>query len=659
MAAKGVKKSRLTKMEEDFHQEISSDTLFTMLDRAGLPRDYPDLTPQSQREARLSSLTSWFKHSGNGIPIRPHVLCDNPKAFVRAFYLWTEYYLKPASCNEGVYYFKDPENKYDMVRHVMSPALESGKPARSIVKATRRMGKTQTIAVDAMPMISIIRPYSLCLLSELNEERTGEELDKMREQIEENDRIHSDFGADGVLFPRRSGVKKWNSHRLDLLHYPKCAIMGHSLKSAQRGRGPIYGVVDDPEDEDLVQNVEWRRWLFDRLLNVYSRMFTFGGVLCWVGTPVDERSCLAIAYRGQVVDDEREDQTKRDHRLDGWRKGNFSIIQKTKDGKSWRALQPDRYSLEDFLKDLATDPISAMKEVLCEPATPGMRAFKRHHQYHGFMFARDSKGVQWYLDLNTGYRRPLREFLDEIRVFGAGDPADGQSADADPGALVFIGIDSRGVKHVLDCYNAICFVEKLIEMAYVLAEEWDCERLGWESAALQTIIIRIAERHVEKLRSEGKAPPVLDKIQNAKKDKVRRILAMTPLFSKEEIRFRRMESIVIKETGEIYEPLEYSREPMYVELLAQIDEFTDQGLRRHDDLIDALEMALRLAFRQVAAVQELDEDPVEVGLAKWEKVGVHFQPEQIPREVWNERILKELAQRQQVFEEIGDVIPYV
>jgi hypothetical protein len=389
-------------------------------------------------------------------------------------------------------------------------------------------------------------------------------------------------------------------------------------------------------------------------------MFTFGGKLCWIGTPVDERSCLSIAYKGMVVDEEKDDAIHADSRLDGWRKGNFAIIQRDVESKTgWTALQPDRYSLETFLHDLETDPISTMKEVLCEPATPGTRAFRRNRQDHGFMLCKDRSGAEWYLDLSSGFKRPLREFLAEIRVFGAGDLADGQSSEADPGALVYIGIDSRGIKHVLDCYNKRCFSDKLIEMAYILCEEWECERMGWERAGLQCVILRQVEQYIEKLRAEGKAPPVFDELENAGKNKIRRILSMIPLFTRKEIRFRYLDPIETPE-GDVFTPIDYPRRPMYIELLSQVDEYTDEGLRRHEDLVDALEMAMRLTLGQIANVAEIDEDPVEAGLKNWEKVGITFDIEQIPRQAWNQRIMQEIEERQRsILENTGDVLAYV
>lgn len=645
---------RRRRIDEEIKADLSGKEVREYLRRAGLPKDYGALTPGNRRKARLTVLGGWYD------PDRPHVLCTDVEKYLQAHFLWVEFYMKPAACNgKGVYYFDDPLNKYDLLRMIFSPALVEGQPSKTVATATRRMGKTQSCILEAMTLLPICRPFTCCLVSELNNPRTAEEMKKIKLQVEQNERVHSDFGGEGVLYPKKSGSKTWSSTHLQFMHFPGCEILGHSLESAQRGRGPLYGVIDDPEDESTVMNRAYRVKLSRKILDVYTNMFHWGGHILWLGTPVDESSCLALAMRGMVEKTEKEGvDPEVDAKFADWKKGRFPLIVKKEDG-TYESMQPERYSVKAFLYRLETDPISAHKEILCEPVTPGTRAFVYDRIRHSYMHCwREENGDEFMLDFHTGELIPWKGFLDGLKIFGAGDLADGQSADADPGALVLIGVDYRQTVFVLDAYNARCLAEKLIEKAYEFAERWNCEYFGWERAALQTVINRMIARYVNELRRRGRLPPIFRELENAKKNKVRRILTMSPLFGDSEIRFPLFDRVELP-GGDIFYPVPHTREGHIRELLGQVREYTDEGIRGPDDLIDSLEMALRVAGRQKGTdPEELldDQHPTSAMLDKWAKVGLIFGKDQLPVEAWTPEMHQDSLMEEAV--SIG-VLPYV
>lgn len=643
---------RKKSLDEDLQRDLTGKEVKELLRRAHLPSDYAKLTPRDQRKARKAVLTSWFEVD------KPHILCTNPENYVAAHFLWVEFYRKPEPINHGVYYFDDPLNKYDLVASMIAPARVPTEPSKGVIVATRRMGKTQTVVIEGMEMMAIVRPFTLCLLSELNDTRTGEEVQKIQSQIEDNNRIHSDFGAEGVLFPKSRTQGTWNKHHLKFLHYPGCAIMGHSLGAAQRGRGPIFGVIDDPEDEDNTFNMEFRKWFFSKLLHVYVNMFHFGGILRWIGTPVHEGSCLSLAMKGMV---ELEDDEKPivDKRFTDWHRGKFPLIKKGEDG-NFISMQPQRISVEAFHRKLEIDPISAQKEILCEPVTPGTRAFHFDPTRHGFVVCKAEDGGTYVLDLYTGMETPWNNFLRDLLVLGAGDLADGQSAEADPGALVFVGVDPTGVIYVLDCWEGRVFVEKQVRKAYELAMPLDCTIFGWEKAALQVAINRVvAKREVAEMRERGMAAPIFREVENMRKNKVRRILTMTPLFGKNQIRFRVFDKIEGAD-GKVHTPAEYGREGSYRTLLAQTQEYTDEGIHGHDDLLDALEMAVRLSnHRRGEITEDLSGNQSDVVRGKWKKAGLDLGPQALPPDRWTEKMREEMEPAPQPDAVLGGVIPYV
>lgn len=632
-------------MEKQFKREIPGRELRRFLTSLGLPEKYARSSLDEQQHQRVTSLRSWFD------PFKIQELVCDTEAYVKAHRLWTEYYLKPENV-AGTYFYDDPLDKYDMLREVMSPSLfpDMMSPAKSIVRATRRKGKTQTIIVEAMSLMAVVRPFTTSLISEFNAGRTREEIGKIQYIIENTEAIHHDFGGRGVLWPKRGSSLRWSSSCLQFLHH-KAEILGFSLGSAQRGRGPNFGVIDDPEGEENSYNKEWRTWFFEKLLNAYVRMFNSGGKVCWIGTPIHEGSCLSLAMRG-VSEKEGMESAIEDPRFKDWRKLVYPTI-KLENGK-YISMQPQSISAEAFEKQLEMDPVSARKEILCEPITPGVRAFNFDPMQHGYMQCLGPTGEEYFLDLKSGKTCPWKEWIKCLYVVAAGDIADGASADSDPGAVVFVGADPDSTVYVLDCYVAVCMHEQMIEMAYAIADDWYTSRLGWEKVALQTIVNRIAKRYVESLREAGKIPPVFCEIENIVQRKEARILSMSPLFSHKEIRFRWFSPVTTPD-GKVHQPAPYNRKVCYLELLSQVMEYTDQGLRRHDDAIDALEMAVRLLGRSVGQdVPKVVNCTPERYEKMMEKAGL---PIRLPHQYWSEEMHHK--RNPIVAEDDEEAMPYV
>ena len=160
---------RKKRVDDDLKRDLSGSDLKEFCQKAGLPGDYPTLSPSAKKKARFSSLTSWFD------PKQPNLLCLDTEAYLRAHFLFVEYYMKPSNLNQGTYYYEDPLNKTEMLRSVMAPSLRTGKPSKTIVTATRRIGKTQSLIVEGVTLISLVRPFTFTLISEYNASRTGEE----------------------------------------------------------------------------------------------------------------------------------------------------------------------------------------------------------------------------------------------------------------------------------------------------------------------------------------------------------------------------------------------------------------------------------------------------------------------------------------------------
>jgi len=605
------------------------------LSSMGLPDDYPWLNPHVQQKARLSCLRGWFHED----PAKAYILCTSSQKFIQALRLWVEAYIKPDPWNAGVYHFRDPEHKYMMVAMAMDEPMTSNQPAKSAIVAPRGSTKTITLIQEMCSMIAVTRTVPVeVLITEINFDRTNEEMRKLRMQIERNETIHRDFGGPGVLFPKvRIGGERWNDKCLTFSHN-RSTIMGFSSESAQRGRHPTFGVIDDPEDEENSRNPEWRKKYFRWLFKTYLGMFKPGSKVIWVGTLIHEFSCLHLAMKGCADvshPDDDEAQEERDEKFDDWNRRVFRMIEDL-NGPNERSIFPEYMSVSGFHKYKKTHGLSAaMSEFQGVPVGAGQFIFQRSPQKHGYMCCVGKNGGEDYLlDLRTGEQRPWREFVDSLFVVGGADFSDSLATTANPGAVIFVGASENGVVYVLDAWIRRSHAFNLVEKAYDMASWCGAQRIGWEKVALQTVIIRYARRYADVLRSKGFTPPTSKGIENTGKNKTRRILAaLMPLFSDYEIRFPHFEAVTDPD-GVLHEPVHRPHERYHRILREQVDCFTDEGSTGFNDGIDALEMAIRTLGNARGDIVKRNTDPNEKALEEWSQAGVVWSRNLIPMECW-------------------------
>lgn len=613
------------------------------LEEMGLPPDYgSELTTEGRKLARKAVLTSWYD------PKKPHILCNDVHRFVQAHKTWSEFYLKPAKCNQSTYYWSDPVIKYDITRKVMGPSPVPTEPTKTLISAPRRICKTQSVLIECGSLVACCRPRTGILVVEYNATRNEEEIKKILSQVEDNDRIHADFGGVGRLYPRKSSPKRtWNSERLDFLN--GSYIAGHSINSAQRGRGPLWGILDDPEPEDLTRNKAWRAEFFRNLFGVFLPMFHYGGKITWIGTPIHLQSCLNQALKGLSEKDE-ETPEDRDTRFDDWLRFQISMIQIGPNGEEY-SIQPERLSVEAAEHKKKALGIQAyMAEIQGIPIQPGQFAFTPDEFLHHYMHCVDSKGEEYFLDLKTGEKKPWQDWLKSLIVYGAMDVADGQSVESDPGAIILIGIAPNGSRHVLDAFNKRCFAELLVDAAIILSQQWNCPTFGVEKVALQTVVSRLMRNQCLALNQEGKFAPRVIEVPNYRKNKIQRVLTLTPYFTHHQIRFLRHEDLVMSD-GVTHRSVPTPSKQSHRALMEQVLSYTDEGVAGPDDAIDCLEMALRISQLATANPSGSDEgDDLDKDLASWNEAGFSFGRHSLPVEQWTEKMWKE--RNQEVLESV-------
>lgn len=605
----------------------------------GLPDDYMELSARPQRKARMASLCSWYDPD----PSRSHILCNDVEAFVKALRLYVEFYRKPCDYLAGVYHFADPDYKYDIVRAMMSPPKIANLPSKTVITAAR--GTTKTITMREMiEMICLTKTVrTQCLLSEVNADRTAEEIRNISSHIENNPQIHSDFGGEGVLWPTgRITNERWNEKRLEFRNR-KCSIVGVSTGSKQRGRHPTFGAIDDPDDGEVSRNREWRRAFFSWLVRTYIPMFGPGSQIAIIQT-VTHAFCPILVIMGKktsVQEDEYEfdglESAQRDTRFDDWHKHNFELFTTGDDGNLVSHF-PDKHPPEDFERLMGTlGPQAAMAEYQGRIVPEGFACWKRDQFQHGYMHTRDGE----FVDLHTGKREPWSSWLATLRIVAGVDLANSLDPDACMSAIITIGIDNDGTAFVLDAWTRRVRAETAVRESFRLCEEWKARLLGVEQVAMQSVMVRYAYRIAAEMRERGVEAPAVRGIKRSTREKYRRIIAgISPLMYERKIRFLSFASYA-DENGVTLEPEHNKHYGYWIELLEQVDTMTDLGPSGGADAIDALDMALYIAGRLQPVEDAPDGEENDAQLDKWRELGMSWSRLDVPRECWTQKMVDE------------------
>lgn len=614
------------------------------LKAAGLPTDYWSLQMPDRKRARYASYTGWFD------PSRPNELVSDVEAYLRAHYCYVEHVRKPCRYLRGLYFMRDALTKYDLIRQVLSPPRIEGEPAKTVISQPRGTTKTVTLIREMCSLMAMIRPYTGIQIMEINEDRTKEEVANIRQDVEESPTIRSEFGGLGELYPKARGTsKKWRDDWLDFISTrTPCFIKGYSAKSAQRGRHPVLFIMDDIEDENTLRQPAHKKEFLHMLFGGLLGMFYSGNHVLLIGTPllggVIEQAVRGV---GKEQDGFGDEDRYVDHRFDDWNRVRNKIIRVNPDTGERESIMPDHTTVEAYDARIEARGAAAVaSEYDCEPIEDGQRVFVRDPYRHGYMHAvRGSAGnrEEYYLDLATGEELPWAEFLKTLYVAGGCDPADSLHTSADCGAVVIIGRNHAGAVHILDVCIDRMIVDDWAEKGMWMATEWEASRMGWETVAMQRVVIRMAQRIAKEIEDEGKYPAVNVPIANATTKKAHRVIsALRPLYRRNLIRFPRLTPVRLAD-GTEHVPVEHHNRSHLVELYRQLDLYTDDGLSSGDDGPDALQIAVR-AMGHGKGEERQHYDLNDAALAKARSAGLRVDLRSLPSEVLTSRMIAEMAE---------------
>ena len=505
-----------------------------------LPQDYPELTEEGQREARVWACSRR----------------DTPTHFVEAWALFRQLYLipLPAGCFYKTGTVPSPRAHYEWIRDYATYD-------RVLIGAPRASSKSTIIGKELALLKALTHPFYHNLQFLSTHRQVEHRLDDLRMQLENNEAMINDFGAQK---PKR-GARVWNLKWLTLAN--GAIIQGLSIDSRMRGERPHLITLDDPEydpDNDITSTEfldDLNRTLFRGMLPMLEEH----GKFLWIGTLLSRRSAI---YYGCVGDDER---------FDSWNRRVYTMVHYDEKGRAayfWKEKWGPR-TVARKRKELG----NAVWEAECQnnPVAESDRVLNLHDAFN--MYTIEGDKVKWRIRGPTGAAEPCEmdydEWLAGLAVIVTIDAAASVSPTSDFSAILAVGIDAHKTWWILDLFLGRVIGVSLMEAFYKLGIKWGAalagvESLGFQDQIRQNIQTQVQDRGVE----TGWMPRVFPLKFPGKLSKADRIGGvLSPRITQHQIRF----PAHLRQTW-----------PMQ-ELFKQVEDFTpDLALLMKDDAIDAL-----------------------------------------------------------------------
>lgn len=534
--------------------------------RYPLPPDYEELSTEGQRLARVNACLQ----------------TDTPRAAALSWNFFRNYYLMPdpASGYDPMFYkniLPSPPGHYRIVSWLNEHRFLAIGAPRGFAKSTLK----RSIILKEM----LTRP-GIEIATILSKEDFGiDEMDLLKFQLEENERIIEDFGEQRT----GHGLGVWNNHLLRT--QGRAAVKMFSMDGRIRSIRPDLVFVDDVEyDEDYKKNArETTADITTKVLKVIVSAMEAKSKVCLLGTMLTKQSFL---YFVVCTEDDPRFQSER---LGGkWFKINIPGVD-THGNNAWGAKYTKEHLAERRL--LLGDSIFRT-EFMGDPVSQDEAPFVIRPDLHEYTFEdavtadrvtenpyASDVPVTYNSVKDDGVKRsvvkvvvPFREKVDGMRKVLAIDYASGMTAAHDYSSIVVGGFDDDDNLWVLDAWFGRVRSTRLAQLAWEYALRWRVAGIAVEAIGAQEEIVRLVRETGYSLTqgSNSWLPAVIPLKYPGKLSKGDRISNAL------ERRFNQ---------GRIKLPAQRSNSGAMYELYHQIRNFTpDLVSLRFDDLVDGLTM---------------------------------------------------------------------
>lgn len=585
-----------------------------------LPADYPELTIEGQRMARINGCRQWMFPTTD--------LGRRALNFIGSMELFEQYYLWP-----------DLDSDFDSGFFDTQP-FETPEPHRVIYRewAIRKLslviaprgGMKSSACHKAIILRLLSHPkYSITYASSTHENSVlpGQ---KLKDQVTHNERIQDDWIPEyGRLKPPK-GDAPWSESRLQLAN--RSSLRCISAMGKSRGGRPRLFILDDPEwdpkastDMTLLR-LGMEHLLFTTIRPMITRPLT---ALWWVATIISRRH---YAWKAVETQDTPDGPRAVDHRFNYWSRTILDSIYRDETGKQvsfcprmWPLTRADK-AADPTLSDC--DSLEELEEQMGHSrfmaemrARPG--AFEG-----GFFPSHDVKKHGWWLENIDGefgtrpshsrammcwhdsrgefQREPLVQFLsNSCRLFQPADSSYTSGPSSDPKATTVLAITPDNILFVLDLWAARCTENVFIRECLQLSDKWlvpiiapEVVKESWSFFTNLDAVIRQRELQAFGVTHMPVAKPLKPPPKIDKNGKISGLL------------YRWVHGLVKL-------PLWMQGQPMWQDLFNQIEGFNpmlEDGGLANDDLLDCVAMSQQIVKWRLpprGATEIQDETPFD------------------------------------------------
>ena len=545
-----------------------------------LPRDYPELTEEGQRQARIAAVCKQ----------------DTALDFVAAWDLFRRLYLM--TTERGFFYHnfvESPPFHYELIGY-------AGMYARNLAAAPRGFAKSVIVGTELPLFLLLTRPYIRIALGLSTDKLVEQRFEVLMTQLTENPFILGDFGT---LRPQK-GTGIWNRHHLHTK--PGAKIEGYSVTGRKRGARPDVFILDDPEYDPesesgaVLMRDKFESFLFKQVIPMLEK----GSAIYWIGTIIGRRSFLAHACYGE------------DTRFDYWNRTVYAAeSEEVEKGETASVLWEGKWDKEmlnvrrkeigeanyasEYMNKLSSD----QDKVLVIDPKLNEYTITNDDSFLSAPLSSDYTLTYWGQDKATRVweQRKVKsgDFFTNMYRIITHDPARGLSAHHDYTCIAVLGFDQDNTLWILDMWMGRAKELMIQRQIWRLGLKWQPKLIGIESIASQIALVDSTSTYLKQQISEtGQmiwTPRVIgvDYSRSAKdKSKAERISTL-------EWRFP---------TGKIKYPAHRKEHWPINMLYSQTEDFTyDLSMLPYDDAIDSIAMAHYVVHSR--GIPEQEKKPVE------------------------------------------------
>ncbi|HUT95827.1 MAG TPA: hypothetical protein VMY37_40620 [Thermoguttaceae bacterium] len=538
-----------------------------------LPPDYPQLTQDGQRQARIAVCQD----------------CTSATAYIAGHMYFRHQYLAP----QGETFYGEGG--------LQAPAEGHGRMLSDFylyplcVEAYGRgFGKSTLFGKEVPLRETVCFPNREVVVCSSSDKRVAASAEPIMIQLEENGRIIDDFGA---LVPKKGAKRIFNKHHMRLLNGSLLEQL--TIGSRQRGTRTSRYILDDPEyDPDSKQQERYTE-LREKLQYFIERQVLYmlrpGHIkFFWIGTMIG-----AWSYLYHVC-------FSKDPKFKPWtrRIQSGAVLDKVT-GELKRSTWEARFSLkhlkfmrsvsEDaFLTEIMNCPVKEKARLLKIDATaneytvtelpPNLDTRNAAHlphpdavmTYHYFTGYDDAGRRRWQIDhVNQ------KEHFDKMLKIATFDYAENVTSKSDMKCIYIHGIDARNTRWTLDLWAGRMPDELFWDFMARFCAAWRVEVIAPESIARQKFLVdiitrRTYEHNYEALLPGDWNPAIIPVVYPQGKENINKGYRIKDAFEYPLPR------------GAVKLPASYKHKWPFNELYKQFQFFTlDLSELRYDDIIDA------------------------------------------------------------------------